>query len=243
MLLDRSYFALQQPFAERIAALTGLSRGEAYRLHTTFYALARDNDAGLPPERNDFDPSHPKWVAFVDAIERGADPVDHVYDDYLDGDAQGDDGSACFTFAYWPDDRLVRLHFSNDRDGTALRPETVEDRRRELRAIFSTIAAEHPEAEVVRGTSWLYNLDAYRRLFPPGFVADLRPTGKPHQFAALWAQFIDRHGVVKPALAERFLAAVDVAGSVDALDAAFPLDALAATAGVEIFFDDLGIDR
>lgn len=146
-------------------------------------------------------------------------------------------------FGYWPADRLVRLHFSNDRNGTALRPSTVDERRQELREIFQTVADAHPKALIVRGTSWLYHLDAYRRLSPPTFIAGLTSVGYPHQFAALWAQFIDRHGVVKPALATAFLASIEQATTPKHLDDAFPLDVLAATSSIDIFYDYFGVER
>lgn len=243
VLLDRSYFALQAKFAARVADIEGLDFGEACRLHTAFYALARDNDAGVAPERNDFDPSHHAWVAFLEALEGGVDPVDYVYEAYLDGDAQEDTGTNCFGFAYWPEDQLVRVHFSNDRNGTALRPSTVRDRYHELQEIFQTVGREHPDASVVRGTSWLYHLEAYRRLFPPPFVTGLTSVGYPHRFAALWAQFIDRHGVVKPVIAASFLAAIETARTPSQLDEAFPFDVLAATTEIDVFYDYFGVDR
>lgn len=243
MLLDRSYFELQAQFAARAADVENLTLAEAFRLHTAFYALARDNDAGVAPARNDFDPAHPDWVSFVEALEDGVDPVDYIYEDYLGGDAQEATGRACFEFAYWPEDRLVRIHFSNDRNGTALRPSTVEDRHRELSEIFHAVAREHPEASTVRGTSWLYHLAAYRRLFPPRFVTALTSAGYPHQFAALWAQFIDRYGVVKPLLAASFLARIEQARTPAQLDDSFPLDVLAGTADIDVFYDHFGVER
>ena len=243
VLLDQSYFELQAEFAVRIAHIDGIGLGEAFRLHTAFYALARDNDAGVAPERNDFDPAHPEWVAFLDAVEGGADPVEYVYAEYLRGDAREDDETTCFGFAYWPEDRLVRIHFGNDREGMALRSASAEARRQELAGIFRTVAEVHPEASWVRGTSWLYHLPAYRRLFPPRFVAALTSVGHPHQFAALWAQFIDRHGVVKSELATPFLAAVELATTRSQLDDAFPLDVLAATGEIDLFYDHFGVDR
>ena len=244
MRLDRSYFELQARFAERVADIEELSLGEAYRLHTGFYALARDNDAGVAPERNDFDASHPAWVAFLEALDSGADAIDYVYQAYIDGDAREEDlATDCFTFDYWPDDRLVRIHFSNDHRGNALRPASVADRRRELTSIFQTVASEHPDAQVVRGTSWLYHLHAYRRHFPPSFIDSLESVGHPHQFAALWCQFVDRLGVVKPALAQPFVTALDGATNLQQLNAAFPLDVLAATAPVGVFYEHYELRR
>ncbi|MGH9278882.1 MAG: hypothetical protein ACRD12_12360 [Acidimicrobiales bacterium] len=243
MLLGRSYFALQARFAARVVEIEGISFGEACRLNTAFYALARDNDAGVSPERNDFDPGHHDWVAFLEAVDDGMDPVDYVYKAYLAGDGKEDTDATCFGFKYWPEDRLVRLHFSNDRHGTALRLSTVDDRRRELKEIFQTVVRNHPDACAVRGTSWLYHLTAYRRLFPPSFVSTLTSVGYPHQFAALWAQFIDRHGVVKPGIAAAFLEAVETASTRSELDQAFPLDVLAATSEITAFYDYFAVDR
>jgi hypothetical protein len=111
-----------------------------------------------------------------------------------------------------------------------------------LKSIFQTVARDHPDATVVRGTSWLYHLEAYRRLFPPRFVAGPTSVGYPHQFAALWCQFIDRHGVVKPRMASNFVADIDKATTPAQLDAAFPLDVLAATRDIGIFYDYFGVD-
>jgi hypothetical protein len=119
----------------------------------------------------------------------------------------------------------------------------VHDRHRELHDIFQTVAREHPDASVVRGTSWLYHLEAYHRLFPPSFVACPTSIGYPHQFAALWAQFIDRHGVVKAPIAAPFLAAIETAKTPLQLDEAFPLDVLAATSEIDVFYDHYGVDR
>jgi hypothetical protein len=241
VLLDRSYFDLQSAFARRVADLEQLPLGEACRLHTAFYALARDNDAGVEPERNDFDPTHPAWVEFEQAIAIGADPAEYAHGAYLEGDVEEESPQGpCFTFNYWPEDRLVRIHFGNDSQGLALRPESVEARTQELQSILVTIASDHSEAAVVRGTSWLYHLDAYRRLFPPRFIERLSSAGHPHQFAALWCQFIDRHGVVKPDLAIPFLDAIERSSTTYELDGAFPLDVLAATAEIGLFYDQFG---
>ncbi len=241
VLLDRSYFDLQAAFARRVAELEALPLGEACRLHTAFYALARDNDAGVEAERNDFDPTHPAWVEFEQAIAIGADPAEYAYSAYLEGDAEEESPQGpCFDFTYWPEDRLVRVHFSNDSQGLALRPESVEDRTRELQSIFASIARDHPEAAVVRGTSWLYHLDAYRRLFPAPFIERMSSAGHPHQFAALWCQFIDRHGVVKSDLADPFLDAIERSSAMEELDGAFPLDVLATTGEVGLFHDHYG---
>jgi hypothetical protein len=71
MRLDRSFFELQAAFAERVADIACIDRAEAFRLYTTFYWIARDNDAGRPATSWDFDPNHPEWKRFVSTIEGG----------------------------------------------------------------------------------------------------------------------------------------------------------------------------
>jgi hypothetical protein len=37
--------------------------------------------------------------------------------------------------------------------------------------MFAHIAEHEPQATTVCGASWLYNCEAYRRLFPPSYTA------------------------------------------------------------------------
>ena len=80
-------------------------------------------------------------------------------------------------------------------------------------------------------------------LFPPSFVSGRTSVGYPHQFAALWGQFIDRHGVVKPAMAAAFLDAIEMACTPSELDEAFSLDVLAAASEIDVFYDYFGVNR
>src|SRR5215813_9733440 len=79
MRLDRSFFELQAAFVRRAAEILDISQTDAFRSFTTFYWIADDNDAGRRPEEWSFDPAHPAWSAFSNAIQNGTDPVDYVY--------------------------------------------------------------------------------------------------------------------------------------------------------------------
>ena len=50
-----------------------------------------------------------------------------------------------------------------------------------------------PDTRIVGG-SWLYNVDAYRALFPPDYLATAQVGPAEYQFMALWGQFLDRRG-------------------------------------------------
>jgi hypothetical protein len=235
-------FELQAAFAHRFAMVGGLTETESLRLFTVFYAcLAVDNDAGAPPVRWDFDPAHPKWQDFLDAVDHGADPVGHVYQHYLDSLGEDTVEAPCFQYEYWPDLQWVRLHFDNSPDGLALREESIPRRLTELRQIFSDVALNHPEAMAVRGTSWLYHLPAYRRLFPVAFIDSLRSLGHLHQFPALWGQFLDRHGNVKDSLGQSFRRGIALATTPKELNDCFPYDVLAATGDIRDFYTTYGV--
>lgn len=200
MRLDCSFFELQAAFAERVAEIACIDRAEAFRLYTTFYWIARDNDAGRPATSWDFDPNHPEWKHFVCAIEGGMNPAYYVHVRHIAAVEAEPQDSSCFTFDYWPDVRTVRIHFGNSADGLALRPERTQDRESELRSILLNVASTHRNAAFVKGTSWLYHVAAYKSFFPQEFVANLGSAGLLYQFPALWGQFIDRYGSVKPEL-------------------------------------------
>jgi hypothetical protein len=78
----------------------------------------------------------------------------------------------------------------------------------------------------------------------PGGVPPRVPTGvhrppapgwAPHQFAALWCQFVDSRGAVKPDLATPFVTAADAAASTDELDAAFAFHVFTADSEIGLF--------
>jgi len=72
----------------------------------------------------------------------------------------------CFSYARLSGGR-IRLHFRNaETDG--LSPLGIERRGQrlaDLAALFEHVKRTLPEPLQVVGASWLYNLDAYRRLF------------------------------------------------------------------------------
>jgi hypothetical protein len=242
MLAHRSFFEIQGAFAERTAIVLGIPLHESLRLYTTFYGVARDNDAGVPHEYQDFSAAHPRWVALLNAMGQGTDPVEYVYQHHLAA-AHRQASDRCFEYDYWPQLRWVRLHFGNSPDGLGLRRHSVSDRHEELRRIFIDVSTQHPDAKEVRGCSWLYHVPAYRSLFPSEFIGGTSPVGYLHQFAALWGQFLDRRGDVKEHMHARFIADIGVARTLDELNSAFPHDVQATTCPIDIFYRHFGIER
>lgn len=107
----------------------------------------------------------------------------------------------------------------------------------ELRALFEHAKRTEPQPLWVVGASWLYNLDAYRRLFPEPYLATAHPFPGRFQHMPLWGQFVDRHGDVRTDMARQFRERLEQQSTLDRLDRCFPLPVLRLEAPVEEFCD------
>ena len=66
----------------------------------------------------------------------------------------------------------------------------------DLAALFEHVKEPCPSLLQVAGASWLYNLDAYRRLFPISYLATAHVIHR-FQNMPLWGRFLDRHREIK----------------------------------------------
>jgi hypothetical protein len=191
----------------------------------------------------------PFWEAYVDGLAAASD---------LDGqvawttvtfarapaEPQRRARYGCFSHELPNADGAVRIHFnSRDSEGGVGPLVSAKRERRigELAEMFAAVRAAHPEAKTVRGGSWLYNLDAYRRLFPPEYGAARRPPPRVGlNGTSSWGQLIDHTGAVKPDFADAFVR------NLEHLDPAapwlvFPLRALVTSAPIETFYRFYGL--
>jgi hypothetical protein len=111
----------------------------------------------------------------------------------------------------------------------------------DLAALFEHVKRSKPRALQVVGASWLYNLEAYRRLFPISYLATAHVIGHRFQHMPLWGQFLDRHGKIKEGMTRQLLERLEHQSSLDGLDQCFPLQVLAAEASVTAFYEFYGI--
>ncbi len=195
MSYPAAFLELQVRFACRLAKLSGQPLSEVVLHHTALYRIL-----GLDWS---LDPHHLVWQQFVSQLGTDGSGIDLAYRVYEERRKQGripdHDMSrphwGCFSYEHHLDEQAVRIHFSNC-DTTGLGP--LSSQRRiarlaELQAMFAHIRHVHPEVTLVRGGSWLYNREAYLRLFPPSFRESAR-VDDPHLIArGLWGQFL-RHG-------------------------------------------------
>jgi len=195
-----------------------------------------------------FEPDDPSWLAFQDEIEAAPDETERLALT-LARHRQAPAISrpayqvpfGCFACEPPNEDGAARIHFMNADVGAEPGPLSVArrgERLAELAEMFGFIRREYPAAGQVIGGSWLYNLEAYRRLFPAEYGDSRRVPDGPVRLAgtSTWGQMVDHRGLVKPDARASFLA------SLETLDAerpwlAFPLRAMATSAPVEAFFD------
>jgi hypothetical protein len=174
MLYPPGFFNLQITFARKMTQLTQQSYPESILYRTAMYRIL-----GLDWS---LDPHHPVWQAYHQFYLERADQIPS-YDNPHWG---------CFGYEYWSERRLIHLHFWNldDSGYGPLSHQRNEVRLVELRSMFTQIKRMHPDAKAVSGSSWLYNLEVYRRLFPVEYRPSAR-TGAPQLTArSLWGQFL-----------------------------------------------------
>lgn len=232
----RDYFEVQLLFAEAMAARTSRPLSEACLTFTNLhrrFGLGRP-DGGAPSA------GWSRYAAGLEARARHAERLDWTVAVFAAAapEAGATRRFGCFSYELLSPEPVVRIHFSNrdSEDGVGpLARAKAERRRAELRAMFAHIGAHHPDARSVRGGSWLYNLEAYRRLFPPDYAASAyEPERVRLDGTSSWGQLLDFREAVKPAVRQALL---DKLATLDpaAPWKAFPLRALGAWAPIESF--------
>lgn len=231
----KAFFDLQLQFARKVAALSGLPLARVLLEYTNLYIRFGLGRA--------FDPAHPTWQEYLAGLEDTNDIGEWTYRFYARRpDAMAAPGVVatfgCFAYARLSGER-IRLHFQNaEPDGhSPLAIERVGERLVELAALFGHVKRTLPQPLRVVGASWLYNLDAYRRLFPISYLATAQVTAHRFQHMPLWGQFLDRHGAVRESMTRQFRERVEGQSNLDRLEQCFPFRVLSVGASVQDFYD------
>ncbi|MEW5685404.1 MAG: hypothetical protein AB1942_10830 [Pseudomonadota bacterium] len=234
-------FELQLRFAARMGELMGAPLGEMVLRHTNLhrrFGLGRIS-RGVSPA----------WASYAQDLERLSDLGERValtQRTFVDATPEVVPGPGRTAFGCFAcddaaaDDGSVQIHFRNadtDAAGGPLSPGKLARRRGEMAAVVAHIRATRPEATHIRGRSWLYNLAAYRRVFPADYADACRPIA-PEPVTldgnSLWGQAITAAEQVRPDIRDAILAALP------GLDAAapwtaFPFQVLSTRAPLESF--------
>jgi len=239
----RDYYGLQLAFAETLAARRGHSLSETVRGFTNLHRRLGLGEvtAAVPG---------PDWRRFAEGLDRAADAPSRL-DWTMQVLAAAPDEPpqpnkvrfGCFSYDP-PEGGVVRIHFNNhdSQDGSGpLARAKVEARRSELTRMFAHLRQTAPAAERLSGASWLYHLEAYRRLFPPAYTAGATAAGEVGLTGtSSWGQFLTHTGAIRDDLRQAFLARMaDLDPEAPWL--AFPLRPLRVTAPLSAFYDHFGL--
>lgn len=230
----REFFVLQLAFARKMAELKPQPLASVLLKHTNLYIRL-----GLG---RDFNPEDPDWLAFLQGFSEAADPLEWTWRAYLASLSKpsGPPLAArfgCFGYGLSDPDG-IRLHFQHQpHEQTSLGASVRIQRHRELALLFRHLEAEHPERTRVAGVSWLYNLEAYRQLFPEAYVSSLQQLAPRFHSMTLWGQFLNRRGELNQALVRDFYARLNRLEQIEKAGACFPFQVLAAEAPVQVFTD------
>jgi len=235
----KAFFDLQLDFARRISAMSGMTFARALLEYTNLYVRFGLGRA--------FDAAHPSWQAFLAGVHETTDAGDWTYRFYLTRpDPAPPPGVVatfgCFSYARLSADRL-RLHFHNaETEGhSPLGKERHTRRFAELRALVEHVKRTERGTVQVVGASWLYNIEAYRRLFPESYLATARVIHRRFQHLPLWGQFVDRLAAVKDHLAQEFRDRLARQSGLEDLDECFPFPVLGVESPAVEFFEHHGI--
>lgn len=237
----REFFDLQIEVVRKVMEIEGIPLSEALSQYTTFY---RRFNIG-----KSFDPNNPIWQEFISTLNEG-NLSDKVYEFYLKRkniELPLDPNRkkfGCFTFEYLEEDKCIRAHFGNkEEDGSPLSYANLAKRLAELHNLFQYAKDNYPQAKIVRGNSWLYNLEAYRRLFPPQYTQDLQPVITSSRFRGFsgWGQFFDKNTKIRPESVKLFKEKLVQAKNMNEVLDSLPLQTFKVEGRVEDFYNFYGI--
>jgi hypothetical protein len=199
---DRGYFDLQFEFARALAQRNGRDLMEVI-------------GSVAPAIDNHIMTQSPSGLRELrDGITEET-AVDTAYENYLKACGFGDPQKArepipyhsgsrfgCFSHTYDASRRMAYVHFVNAEHGNPgpLAKENIAHRESELKDVLQNIKRSHPDAAFMMNRSWLFNVEAFRRLFPESYVNSRETDESPRLWlhsTVIWGQFLDSELKVK----------------------------------------------
>lgn len=235
MAYAKEFFDLQLQFARKVAGLAAIPLEAALLDYTNLYVRFVGD--------REFNRDNPIWSAYLVGVKDKIDLSDWTYHFYCQQPHRVQPESViatfgCFSYAMGEPGQ-IRLHFHNaDRSFHGpLSYERLPSRLSELTSLVAHIRSQQESVKQIAGVSWLYNLTAYRRLFPEYYVTAATVAANRFRNMPLWGQFLKRHGGVRKDAATLFVRQVCDQTNLDDLAQCFPLQPLAASAPVEAFYE------
>lgn len=117
-----------------------------------------------------------------------------------------------------------------------LDPERREESHEYMRQMFTHILNFESEVKEVLGNSWLYNLAAYRDLYPPAYTEHRPPTQSAEFcYLALWGQCFDRYWQPRAREVDSLLSGARQLHRIEDVIDCFPLKVLTPRCPIEVF--------
>lgn len=232
---SKDYFNLQLKFAQRITEITREDLSSVLFQYTSFYKSFRI-------EGWEFSLNNPIWNEFLNELNQNNNVNENIYNFYLKqiqlkGVKNEKKLFGCFSYEYDEDKHEVSIHFTNvdTPEPGALSKERMDVRTKELKQMFKEIKEIYPDAKTVTGFSWLYNIEAYKRLFPPEYIQNSKIITDWFRSTALWGQFLDSAGEIKKDLVAKFEKDISKANTVEELKMCFPFKLVKVNADIKYF--------
>jgi len=240
MVFSKEFYTLNLAFARQVQRVSRLPAEYTLRFFTNLYVrfglgtnLLRD---------------HPVWQEYLCGLASSSDEEEWTYRFALEHDSYPDTeirqpGFGCFSYTLW-DQKRIRLHFHNEEPGgiSPLSKDRMVARQDELHGMFYYIKEHAGAVESVIGGSWLYSLEAYRRLFPAAFLSTARPGGHDYPYLTLWGQFLDHLGQVRGDLASNFIECSKQQSTLEGILGCFPFKVQYLEAPSPVFYQYYGIE-
>lgn len=244
MNYPREFFEINLRFAWKVSEITQEPIESALLHYTNLYirfGIGRD-----------FDAANPIWQEYLEGLHQAEDTLSGRYSEwtyrfYLKQQQQASPKShnspfGCFSYTI-VDTNRIRLHFHNNESSkrSPLSHDQMGKRLSELKSMFVQIKHDVNSPTNVIGASWLYNLEAYRRLFPAAYLATTKVSGNDFPYLPLWGQFIDHCGQVKEDLVAQFLECLDKQHHLEDLEKCFPFPVLYLETPIREFYQFYGV--
>lgn len=242
--MTRDYLDLQLTFSEAIASKVACSSAQAVLKYTNFF---RRFGLGNPTKAS----SSIFWQRYSNKLDTLSS-----YDEklawtlYMSENAPVEQlPTSQKPFGYFSlelsnEGKRVRSHFYSIDHGevSPLHESQLNQRKQDLKNLFTHVKHYYPNAEEVVGASWLYNTQVYQNLFPPAFIESKRVLTGMTSFQGMssWGQFLTYKGDVKANLKEQLLKNLETIDP-DRLWELFPLPTFLLNAPIQTFYDHFGI--
>lgn len=223
-------------FAERVSEVSGKPIYETLLKYTNLYKVFAIDDWK-------FNDKNPIWCEFMNEFNASNSRVDTIYNFYKQRPflESGFTFFGCFRYEYIPEKNAIHIHFYSHRVAGELSKENIKIRKSELHDMFVDIKKKYPQATSVFGFSWLYNVEAYRRLFPAEYLIDPKESTTWFGSLSRWGQFFDGAENLRTEAVESFLECIKHKDSLDELVQCFPYQVLEPCCGIEYFYDLLSV--